>query len=83
MTAVDLFDASITVTALAADLGVDAGDVRVILAEHDLQPDQGDVLTQAEAVEVRAVLDPDNERTVPELFGLAAVDWRDHADDPL
>ncbi len=83
MTAADLFDASITVSALAADLGVDAGDVRVVLDEHAVQPAEDDVLTQEQAVAVRGVLDPGNERTVPELFGLAAVDWRDYADDPL
>lgn len=49
-----------TVEALADDLAVDPGDVRVILLQHDVHTDD---LSDRSAREVREVLDPGGERT--------------------
>lgn len=49
----------ITVEHLADDLVVDAGDVRVVLRQHDVYADE---LLAHNVLDVRSVLDPGGER---------------------
>jgi hypothetical protein len=53
-------DVEITVEQLADELVVDAGDVHVILRQHDVYADE---LLAHNVTDIRRVLDPDGERT--------------------
>lgn len=69
-------DATCTPVYLADGLGLDVADVEVVLRWLEMAPLYGR-LTAEQAVEVADMLDPHHERRVPELYGQAAVDWRD------
>ncbi|MHA6780265.1 hypothetical protein ACVGOW_04580 [Pseudonocardia saturnea] len=69
-------DATCTPTYLADDLGLDVADVEVVLRWLDMTAVVGRTNVE-QAVEVASMLDPRHERRVPELYGQAAVDWRD------
>jgi hypothetical protein len=58
---------------LADDLGLDVADLAVVL---DWLGHPADELDPAACDDVRAILNDEHARTVPELFGLAAPDWR-------
>ena len=64
---VRVYDSSCTVEYLADDLGVSPGDVLVVLRWLDIEPAAGRI-SGSQGAEVRSVLDPHNERTVPELY---------------
>ncbi len=49
-----------SIQALADDLGIDPGDIRVILRQHDVDSDE---LSDRNAADVRHTLDPAGERS--------------------
>lgn len=71
-----------TVADIADVLGLDPADVAYVISEYlaiDLHEDE---LPKPLIGELHDVLNPGSERTVPELYGLAALDWRTD-DEPL
>lgn len=70
---------TVTAAHLAEDLGLDVADLGVVLGWLGHRVDE---LDPAACDDVRAILNDEHARTVPELFGLAALDWRTD-DEPL
>lgn len=71
-----------TVADIADVLGLDPADVTYVISEYLAIDLHGDEVPKSLIGEVHDVLNPTSERTVPELYGLAALDWRTD-DDPL
>jgi len=62
----------VTAEYLAEDLGVDPGDVRVVV--ESLADLHDDLIPPALCAEVRFIFDPHGERKVPEYYGFTGED---------
>ena len=65
---------AVTAEYLAVDLGVDPDDIRYLVSEYLGLDLCGEVIPRVICGEVRGVLNPQCERTVPELYGATGED---------
>ena len=65
---------AVTAEYLAVDLGVDPDDIRYIVSEYLGLDLHDEVIPRVICGEVRSVLNPQCERTVPQLYGAGGDD---------